>query len=319
MFSKYTDNSKNTDNLYKDMDTIIDNIVNFSNWRIDDKVIKDPYTKQPLNYQMVKCFSENQSVKIKESNLTFNYIKYSFDTVISDQENNPISAERLKTTHGNVVVYSDGNRTQYLMDKARGGNALSILRKINNSGRNKIIEAQAFNFSEDFFIWLLSRFMTNNRVLDEESNLKIIRIIGFKGEGNQSEAVLSGSGNEVMNLLSSISFLIEMDAMTEIEVRVSIGNDTFELRYFSKNSQIDVLVEKYSGEFMMDLEEERIPKVLLKAFIEVIPGMMSAFDEDKTNDDWNANSKREFTLDLVDSIKEKLNIMYPSQELPQVK
>lgn len=312
MYSKYTDNYSDENQVYRDLNTIISNIINFNTWRVDDKILMDPLTETPLHYQVSKNLDDNVELELKGTSFSYNYLKYSFDTVITNQEANPIPAERLKQTHGNVVVYSDGVRTQFLIDRARGSNALSILRKINNSEKNKIIEAQSFSFDEEFFIWLLSKFMRNNKLLDEDSDLKINRIIGFKGEGNQREAILSGAGNEVMNLLSSISFLIEMDAMTEIEVRVSIGDDTFELRYYAKNSQIDVLVDKYSGEFMMELEEERTPKILLKAFIEVIPGMMNAFDEDKNNGDWISSSKRDFTLELVESIKDKLNLMYPS-------
>src|SRR5690606_15055950 len=118
---------------------------------------------------------------------------------------------------------------------------LRILRVINNSDRNKIIEAQSFNFTEDFFIWLISRFMEGNKIIVEEDSLSISRIIGFKGEGSQKQAILSGSGNEVMNLISSLSFLIEMDVMTEIEVRIIRGSETYEVRFYSKNSQIDVM------------------------------------------------------------------------------
>lgn len=311
MYSKYIDNSMDENQIFRSMDTILENIVEFSRWRTGDKIDIDPYTGNELSYQVVKKYDDIQNILIKGTNIIFNYITYSYETIISGQENNPISAERIKTTHGNIVVYSDGIRTQYLVDRARGGTALSILRKINNSDKNKIIEAQSFNFSEEFFIWLLSRFMDNNKTLDEENKLVINKITGFKGEGNRKEAILSGSGNEVMNLLSSISFLIEMDAMTEIEVRVNFGRETFELRYFSKNSQIDVLIENYTGMHMMLPDEDKIPRVLLESFINVVPGMMTSFNEDCANDDWTMNSKREFTLGLVDSIRIKLDTLYP--------
>lgn len=292
------------------MDDILTNILKFEEWKT---VETDPFTQQPLNYEITKVYDENQKIEIKNTEFTFNYIKYSYDTVISGQETNPISAERLKSTSGAIVIYTDGIRTQYLVDRARGPAALRILRVINNSDKNKIIEAQSFNITEDFFIWLISRFMNGNRIIDEENSLSISRIIGFRGEGSQKQAVLSGSGNEVMNLLSSLSFLIEMDVMTEIEIRILCGSETFEIRLYSINSQLDILVENYVGEYIMLPHEEKDPRVLLNTFIDIIPSIMNAYNEEVDNGNWTKNSKREFTLGLVDSVKEKLDLLYPSQ------
>lgn len=312
MYSKYIDNSKNEDGLFLSMDDILENIIVYEEWREDEI---DPYTQEPLNYEVYKEYVENQKIEIKGTEFTFNYIKYSYDTVISGQETNPIPAERLKTTSGAIVIYTDGIRTQYLIDRARGANALRILRVINNSDRNKIIEAQSFNFTEDFFIWLISRFMEGNKIIVEEDSLSISRIIGFKGEGSQKQAILSGSGNEVMNLISSLSFLIEMDVMTEIEVRIIRGSETYEVRFYSKNSQIDVMVDNYVGDYMMLPHEERNPRILLNAFIDIVPSIMNAYNEEIDNGNWTKNSKREFTLGLVDSVKEKLDVLYPSQNI----
>ncbi|QCA29618.1 hypothetical protein E4Z98_07440 [Vagococcus xieshaowenii] len=291
------------------MNEILENILSYNEWL---EIDTDPQTNQPLRYEVEKVFDENRVVSIKGTDFQFNYIKYSYDSLLSGQETNPIATERLKTTHGGFVIYTDGLRTQYLMDKARGPQSLRVLRKVNNSDKNKIIEAESFNINEEFFIWLLSRFMNDNKVLDDNNDLTISRIIGFKGEGNpnEKEAVLSGSGNEVMNLISSISFLIEMQSMTEIEVRVVIEDETYEIRYFSRNSQIDIMVENYSGQFMLDVREEKVSKILLKAFIEIIPSMMNSFNEDVENGEWTNNSKRDFTLALVDSVRNKLDSMY---------
>lgn len=312
MFSKYIDNSIDENDAFMSMDEILTNILNFEEWRM---VETDPFTQQPLKYEITKVYDENQEIEIKGTEFTFNYIKYSYDTVISGQETNPISVERLKTTSGAIVIYTDGIRTQYLVDRARGAAALRILRVINNSDKNKIIEAQSFNITEDFFIWLISRFMDGNRIIDEENSLSISRIIGFRGEGSQKQAVLSGSGNEVINLLSSLSFLIEMEVMTEIEVRILCGSETFEIRLYSINSQLDILVENFVGEYMMLPSEEKNPRILLNAFIDIIPSIMNAYNEEVDNGNWTRNSKREFTLGLVDSVKEKLDLLYPSQNI----
>ena len=267
-----------------------------------------------MKYEVQKGYEEDQKITIHDTEFSYNYIKYAYDVLITSQETNPISVERLRTVSGTIILYSDGNRTQYLVDRARGGTALRILRVISNAEKNKIIAAQPFDFSEDFFIWLIAKFMNDDKVIDEEESIVISRIIGFKGEGSQKQAVLSGSGNEVMNLLSSLSFLIEMDVMTEIEVRIEHESETFEFRFFSKNSQIDVLLDNYSGQYMMEINEIKNPKILLSSFIDIIPSIINGYSEDIQNKEWTKDSKRKFILGLVDSVKEKLEGLYPSEE-----
>lgn len=311
MYSKYIDNSQKPNNTFFSMEEILENILDFPNW-IDVKI--DPVTEQPLKYEVQKGYEEDQKITIHDTEFSYNYIKYAYDVLITSQETNPISVERLRTVSGTIILYSDGNRTQYLVDRARGGTALRILRVISNAEKNKIIAAQPFDFSEDFFIWLIAKFMNDDKVIDEEESIVISRIIGFKGEGSQKQAVLSGSGNEVMNLLSSLSFLIEMDVMTEIEVRIEHESETFEFRFFSKNSQIDVLLDNYSGQYMMEINEIKNPKILLSSFIDIIPSIINGYSEDIKNKEWTKDSKRKFILGLVDSVKEKLEGLYPSEE-----
>ena len=114
--------------------------------------------------------------------------------------------------------------------------------------------------------------------------------------------------------MSSLSFLIEMDVMTEIEVRIEHESETFEFRFFSKNSQIDVLLDNYSGQYMMEINEIKNPKILLISFIDIIPSIINGYSEDIQNKEWTKDSKRKFILGLVDSVKEKLEGLYPSEE-----
>lgn len=311
MYSKYIDNSKGTDDNYLSLDEILENIVNYQEWKNNES---DPYTGEDLNYEIVKVFDDNQILDISGSSITYNYIKYSYDTVITQQEDNPIAAERLKTTYGALVIYSDGARTQYLVDKARGSNALRILRVINNADQNKIIEAQPFKFEEDFFIWLISRFMNESSVLDEEKSLRLNRIIGFRGERGERQAILSGSGNEVMNLLSSLSFLIEMDTMTEISTRLEYGNDTIEIQFYSKKSQLDINLVSYVGDYMLLPDDSKNPKVLLTSFIEVIPSIINAYNEDIKTKSWDKAKRKEFILGIADSVKDRLDVLYDQGE-----
>ncbi|MTV19173.1 hypothetical protein [Staphylococcus delphini] len=297
MYSKYIDNSRKNDNSYRSIDEIIENIVNYSKWR---KVEKDPYTGEDLDYSVMKCFEVNQELKIKDNIFKYNYIAFSFETLMKGQENNPVAAERKRPTTGFVVVYSDGERTQYIINRAMGATALSILRKINNSDKHKIIEAKSFEFDSDVFLWLISKFKNDNKI-DELEELVLKRVTGFKGSGNQ--ATLTGSGNDVMNLFSTLSFIIEMESLKEILVQFQHSRNIYEIRFFESNSQIDVKIENYVGDYILHSEEIRYAVILMHCFIEVIPTVINAYQTDIENKDWGDDKKNDFSNQILKAVK----------------
>lgn len=302
MYSKYVDNSKNQDGDYRNIEEIINNILDYENWR-DNEI--DTYTSEPLDYSINKYFDENKKATIKESDFEYNYFEYKFDSLMKGQEQNPIFAERIKTTSGFFVIYTDGMRTQYLIDKARGSNALKILRKFNNSDKNKIIEAQAFVFESDFFLWLVSKFKNDNNI-DEVEELVLKSVTGFKGLGNQNQATLTGSGNDVMNLFSTLSFIIEMESLTEILAQFQHRKNTYEIRFYENNSQIDINIDNYTGDYVKEEETLKKSIVLLHCFIEIIPSVINSYNNDVDNNDWSKDKKGEFSTQILEAVKENI-------------
>ena len=65
---------------------------------------------------------------------------------------------------------------------------------------------------------------------------------------------------------------------------------------------------------MMEINEIKNPKILLSSFIDIIPSIINGYSEDIQNKEWTKDSKRKFILGLVDSVKEKLEGLYPSEE-----
>lgn len=298
MFSKYIDNSKNKDGLYRSIDEIIDNILNYDNWLTPTI---DPYTGNPLRYSVEKAFSTNEEVKIKGKTFTFNLLSFKYDSLITGFEDSPIYEERIKQTSGYFIIYTDGSRTQYIINRGTGPNALSILRKVNNSESNKIIEAQKFGFKSDFFIWLISKFKNDNNI-DENENITLERVTGFKGSGNENQATLMGAGNDVMNLFSTMSFIIEMDSLTEILAKFKYNKNTIEVRFYESNSQIDINIAKYTGEYLRETENLKNSLILLHSFILIIPAVINSFN----NDEWNKEKENQFSKEILEAVKDKI-------------
>lgn len=300
MFSKYVDNSKNNDDSYKTINQIIDNILNYDNW-LDPTI--DPFTDEPLEYVVEKSFEDNKEIRIKNENFEYNYITFKYDTLIKGLEQNPIYEERVKQINGYFVIYTNGERTQYIINRGKGANALSILRKINNSDQNKIIEAESFDFDSDFFIWLISKFKNDNNI-DEGEKLTLERVTGFKGSGNENQATLIGSGNDVMNLFSTMSFIIEMDSLTEILAKFKHEGNTYEIRFYDNNSQIDINISRYTGDYLQLSENVKKSSILLTSFILIIPAIINSFSDDE----WDKDKENEFSNQTLKAVKHKIKV-----------
>lgn len=302
MYSKYIDNADITNSEILNVSQVADRIVRTANELNNQE--KDPHTDTGLEFYAKKYSDENFILNINNRDIEYNSVEFSFMQVRSGQESNPIFNERIKTVSGNIVIYSDGVTVQYLINRARGAVALSLLRKLNSSDKNKVIEAQKFDFSEDLIFWIISRFMNNQNELDENSHLSIEQIIGFKGEGREKQAVLSGSGNQVMNLLGTLTFLAEMDSIKQVGLRFDVSGEKFEIVLYSDNSQLDVIVDNYVGEYMLDPIEKQRSEVLISIFTSLLPNVIDAY---KNDDDWKYNGQAEFVRNIVARAKSRMD------------
>lgn len=306
MFSKYIDNTKDQNGTrYLTMDEIIKKIKSNEN----PNEFLDSSQKEIFDYQVSFEFEENENIELKGTEFSYNIINYYYQTEIPGQEDNAIDVERFQSTEGSIVIYTEGNRTQYICDRARGSRALRILRIVTAATRQGQIEAAPyFSISEDFFDWLIYKFMMDHKLLDEENELMLNQISGFKGQGLEKQATLSGNGNEVMNLFSSMAFLLETDELTEIEINLSKENETFVLKFYATNSQVDTYFNLYIGiEMFSSIERDREARILLKVFIEILPLIEIAFNEDKEDDEWNEQKREILRTTIADSIREKID------------
>ena len=312
MYSKYIDNADINNSNILTVSQVADRIVSTANTLNQQE--KDPFTGSGLDFDAKKYSEDSSVININNRNIEYNSVEFSFMQVRSGQESNPVFNERIKVVSGNIVIYSDGGSVQYLINRARGSVALSLLRKLNSSERNKVIEAQKFDFSEDLIFWIISRFMNNQNELDENSHLSIEQIIGFKGEGQEKQAVLSGSGNQVMNLLGTLAFLAEMDSIKQVGLRFDVSGDKFEIVLYSDNSQLDVIIDNYVGNYMFEQVEERRAKVLISIFMSLLPNVIDAY---KNDDDWKNNGQAEFVRNIVSRAKNRMDEIAKQYPLEQ--
>ncbi|MEH6842481.1 hypothetical protein V7Z47_28620 [Priestia megaterium] len=296
--SRWTDKSENS------MDQILENMLNYENWLTRDL---DPLTEDYLRYQVDKVFDENKTVTLNNQEITYNYINYEYERVRPGEEENVMRSSRIYSITGYVIVYSDGSSTQYITNRSGGDNTKTILRKLNNYGGRLEIISNPFSISEDIFTWMIYRVLNYGEdSLEDDSHLFLKKIIGFKGATQDRLAEVRGSGNKIMNLLSTLAFLFENEQVSFIKPRIEYQNETIEMS-LDLNGTIDIDFERYMGDYMMHEHEEKISLVTLVTFLEIIPKILTSYQNDLDNDVWSVDKKVDFFSGIGEAIQEKIN------------
>lgn len=305
--------SRWTDVSGKNMEEILDNIMDYKTWYSEDE---DPYDSSKLKYDVEKVFSENQSIELNGSQVQFNMIKYEYEKLRPGAANQSMRTTRIQNLSGTVVIYSDGETTQYIINRAYTSNTLSTLRKINNYSKKSLITEDRYNVSEDFFMWMIYKFLDRpGQALDESGEIIIESIIGFKGQTDDELAEMSGNGNKIMNLISSLLFLFENESVFQLKTKIRWKQENsieyLEL-YLNSNNTIDTDVDKYTGQYILQDEGTRIAKTLLMISLEVIPKMMAVYTTEKDDGTWSERKKKQFFVKMVGekiltTLKEKLH------------
>jgi len=283
------------------MDEIIENVLDFENWH---EPIQDPITNEKLLYRVSKSFDENKVLVLNGAEIKFNVINYEYEKVRTGEETNEMRSSRIYSLIGYVVIYTDGVRTQYITNKSNNDTTKTILRKLNNYTAQLEIKSNPFQITEDLFIWMISKVLNNTEEsIDETSHLIIKKIVGFKGSSDGRLAEVIGSGNRIMNALSTLAFLFENEEVTYVKPVIEYKDHTIEL-FLNLSGSIDINFENYLGEFFMDLSDELIAKVTLMVSLETIPKIIASYGNDN---EWSVDKKIKLITEIGESIQAKVD------------
>lgn len=258
------------------------------------------------NLEKEKAFEQNQTVTIDTRAYSYNVVEFSMNSITPGST--PIEA-RTQPIRGLIILYSDGNRVHYIIN--RNYDALKLLRKLlGYTGRNEIMENK-FLFSDDIFMWFV-KIVSNkeNEFSFTDSNqneleLIINSIIGVRGE-TRDENKLSAQGDTVLNLISTLSFILESNLLKQIVLRTQYtGHENIEMRLNDKGV-VAVETDSYSGNYE-DLEDPKMKaQVLLLVYLEVIPKLLQVYFEEKDEEKWNLSEKDIFFNDVEKKLIERL-------------
>ncbi|MFD9275320.1 hypothetical protein NX819_14710 [Bacillus subtilis] len=296
--------SKWTDTTGNNMEDILSNIMNYNDWFEPEK---DPLTKENLNYNIEKIFEENKEIVLNNTVITYNFLRFEYERVRAGEVDNPMRSIRIYSLTGNVIIYTDGTQTQYIINRSGGPHTLTLLRKLNNYNRKKEITYTPFHVSEDIFIWMIYKVLTGKEEsLQDDCRLIMKKIIGFKGATKDRLAEVKGTGKKILNLLSTLAFLFENENVSNINLQIEYKNETIET-LMDLSGTLDIDLDKYLGQYFMDHEYERNAKVILTTFLEIIPKIITVYHLDIENGEWSVDKKIEFFDSIGTQIRNKIN------------
>ncbi len=272
---------------------------------IDDVVSDEKVTNITWdNWNLSKIFDANQMISLNGKNIEYNYIKFSYDqTTLGD-----VSVEdRVVNREGFIIVYTSASGINYIIDQ--NSSAQKLLRKLLSYNKKNEIERNSFDFSNDFLIWLIFRVYNSNyniEISPDDKALKLDAIKGFKGDTEDMQTKVSASGETVMNIISTLSFLLESSNLNQVKLDLSYTGHA-NISLVLQKGTVNALLEDYSGSFEQeDVAEQRIVKLYLTVYLEILPLLFQEYNTDIGNDLWNKEVYIEFMKNVGETLTEKI-------------
>ena len=284
-------------------DTVVENIDQAIQKLIDDVTEEEKVTNIIWeNWSIQKCFTDNKTIKLNGKDIKFNYITYAYDQVDTTNENKTARKD------GFIIVYSTGYDVNYIIDQ--NSYAMKLLRKLlSYNGRNEL-ERGNFDFSNDFFSWLIYRVYNKNCnievFLEKEKKLTVDTIKGIKGDTLDLQTQVTASGEAVMNIISTLAFLLESRNFNQIKLDLNY-TDHSNVSLSLQKGTVNVLMNEYSGIFEDDTPEEKIAKAYLLIYLEILPILFQEYYTDIGNDVWNEEVYKQFLKSVGETIREKID------------
>lgn len=256
------------------------------------------------NWRLSKAFSDHRTVKINGRDIKYNVIKYSYEqvTVVPTP-----GEDRVIPKSGIIIVYHSGTAINYIIDQ--NSQAQKMLRKLlSYTGKNEI-QKNTFDFSSDFFIWLINRvynkLYTIENTADEKMILQLDAIKGVKGDTEDFQTKVSADGEAVMNVISTLSFLLESGKLNQIKLDLSYTNHA-NISLNLQRSTVSVDRKFYQGMYEQDGDEVCMAELYLLIYLEILPILEQEYKTEIVEKTWNQGAYIQFMNSVADTLNEKI-------------
>ncbi|EML0418143.1 hypothetical protein RDP63_003002, partial [Enterococcus faecalis] len=268
----------------------------------------DPFSNETLLHKVDLAFDDNQTFKIDEKVVTYNYLVYQYEYIRKNEITNPIREKRVGLYVADIIIFNYNFKNYYIVDKGYTTPTLGNLRTLAGySGKMEISEQRIIGIKTDLFIWMIHHLLDNpNSFLNDQNNTKVESVIGFKGSTADKLAEISGSGEKIMKMLTTLLFLFENQKISKVETTVFRKDERFKLTLGEK-SLVEIDFNSFEGEDFFVGKEELKSKVAIKVFVDVIPNLISIFSDEIDSKKWSMRKEEKFFKDIGRDLSRKIN------------
>ncbi|MCF6409014.1 hypothetical protein [Pseudalkalibacillus salsuginis] len=162
----------------------------------------------------------------------------------------------------------------------------------------------AFHISDSTYYWLLSKFLTGDKILSESPTMTIKSFTGYSGAAIDNAHLMSGEGERISALLGTLAFIFGDDTLKSLRLSISFNeNENFLFELAQKGN---VRLIEYEGEIAF--EESHKEKILLTLILYklITPGIINSFEKAEVDEEWNSQIKLEFIHSVGEQIISKV-------------
>lgn len=256
------------------------------------------------HWDLKQVFSENKQITYNGRTIMYNMVEYAYDQISTGDQ--PLEDRTVKKK-GTIIAYKTENAINYIIDQ--NSSAQKLLRRLMSYGGKNEIEKNTFNLTNDFFVWLINRVYNSNGIIEtvtaDGTQLQLEAIKGFRGDVEDLQTKVSATGESVMNIISALSFLLESNSLRQIRVDLSLtGHENINL--LLQKDVVKIEVNEYQGKYESDDHNEKIAKLYLMAYLEILPILMQEYNTDLLNEEWSKARYSQFLRTVADDVKNKI-------------
>ena len=251
-------------------------------------------------------YQDIQKFEFNDKSILYNVFEVSVDAISPG-----VGSEESRTQKINfrVIAYESNKEINYIIN--RNSDALSLLRKIfSYEGKNEIV-SNSITFNGDNFLWFINKvfykensFQISNS-MQESKELIINQIIGIRGE-TPDENRLSAQGNTVLNLISTLSFILETKQVRQLMLRVEYTEHENVEIILNDKGKVSIDIDSYSGVYENFEINKEIAVILLFVYIDVLPQFILFYYSDIENSNWTFETRNAFLDDLQEELIHRL-------------
>ena len=108
-----------------------------------------------------------------------------------------------------------------------------------------------------------------------------------------------------MNLISTLSFLLESRNMRQVKIDFTCLNHP-KISLLLQKDTLTLYLEDYIGAFDQDDENQKIAKLYLTIYLELLPFLIQEYNTDISNGLWNNSKYINFIKEVSDELTKKI-------------